>query len=75
MPDNLEKKGPADRSKVNVNEPCWTPPGEIAMSFKESPKAPDPAAAAASNDEKMKGTYRPNRNDRPTAGAVHAATY
>ena len=55
------------------DEECWTPPSEIAMSISEA-KAPE-GASATEGQEKMKGSYRPNRNDRPSAGAVHAATY
>jgi predicted small lipoprotein YifL len=53
------------------DEACWTPPGEIAMSFTESKEAATPAAAVETEKQRMK----PNRNERPTSGAVHAATY
>ena len=61
-------------SGVNVaevrDEACWTPPGET-LSINDA-KAP---AAATPAREKMKSSYRPNREARPTSGAVHAATY
>ena len=67
-------------ASVNVagarDEACWTPADEMAVSIKESPKAPVVTeATTATEQQKLKGSYRPNRNDRPTTGAVHAATY
>ena len=53
------------------DEACWTPPGEIALSFAESKQASAPTAVAETEKLRMK----PNRNERPTRGAVHAATY
>lgn len=64
----------ASPASVNVAEAtqdeCWTPPGEVAMSFAQS-KAP----ATPTTDKAAVSSYRPNRNDRPTTGAVHAAAY
>lgn len=70
----------ATPASVNVaetrDEACWTPPGdEMAVSIKESPKAPQAPVAAPVEQQRLKGSYRPNRNERPTTGAVHAATY
>jgi len=66
----------ATPASVNVaevrDEACWTPPEEMAMQIKEA-KAPE--AAPQSPQERLKGSYRPNRQDRPASGAVHAATY
>lgn len=65
------------RSPDTRDEACWTPPGEpgeIAMSIKDAPKA-SAANTTPSEGEKMKTSYRPNRQERPTSGAVHAATY
>jgi len=63
-------------SGVNVadvrDEACWQAPEEVAMQINEA-KAPE--AAAAVTTEKLKGSYRPNRQERPASGAVHAATY
>jgi len=53
-----------------TQDECWTPPGEVAMSFAQSKAAPTPTT-----DKAAVGSYRPNRNDRPTTGAVHAAAY
>jgi hypothetical protein len=64
-------------SGVNVaearDEACWTAPEEVAMQIREA-KAPE-AAAAPVVSEHLKGSYRPNRQERPATGAVHAATY
>jgi hypothetical protein len=63
-------------SAVNVaevrDEACWTPPEEVAMQIREAkaPEAPSPVAL-----ERLKSSYRPNRQERPVTGAVHAATY
>jgi len=54
------------------DEACWTPPGELAMSFPES-KEGTPATTTVAETEKQR--MKPNRNERPTSGAVHAATY
>ena len=66
-------------ASVNVagarDEACWTPPDEMAVTIKESPKAPESATPVAPEQVHLKNSYRPNRNDRPSAGAVHAATY
>ena len=63
-------------SSVNVaevrDEACWSAPEEVAMQIHEA-KAPETATVATT--ERLKGSYRPNRNDRPSSGAVHAATY
>lgn len=61
---------------VACDESAWTPPDEMAISI-ATPKnvvAATPAQVQA-GDSKLKGSYRPNRNDRPSRGAVHAATY
>jgi hypothetical protein len=59
-----------------VCDESWNPPGEFKMSIADSAKA---NAAAVPNvqtqTERMKSSMRPNGNDRPTRGAVHAATY
>jgi hypothetical protein len=61
---------------VNVadarDEASWTPPDEVAMQIKDAPKA---ETVATSERTRLESSYRPNRNERPTAGAVHAATY
>ncbi len=60
---------------VACDESAWTPPDELAVSF-AAPKATTAAVTPGqSEDAKMKSSYRPNRNDRPSRGAVHAATY
>jgi hypothetical protein len=63
-------------SGVNVaearDEACWSPPEEMAVQIREA-KAPE--AAAPITTERLKGSYRPNRQERPVTGAVHAATY
>lgn len=59
---------------IACDESAWTPPDELAVSF-AAPKAAAAATPAQSEDAKMKSSYRPNRNDRPSRGAVHAATY
>ena len=63
-------------SGVNVaevrDEACWSPPEEMAVQIREA-KAPE--AAAPITTERLKGSYRPNRQERPSSGAVHAATY
>jgi hypothetical protein len=63
-------------SGVNVaevrDEACWTAPEEVAMQIREA-KAPEASASIAS--ENLKGSFRPNRQERPASGAVHAATY
>ncbi len=63
-------------SGVNVaevrDEACWTAPEEVAMQIRET-KAPE--AVAPATHERLKGSYRPNRQERPASGAVHAATY
>jgi len=58
---------------IACDESAWTPPDEMAISIAAKPAV----AAAPSHDAeaKLKSSYRPNRNDRPTRGAVHAATY
>jgi hypothetical protein len=55
------------------DEACWSAPEEVAMQIREA-KAPE-AAAAPVTTERLKGSYRPNRQERPASGAVHAATY
>jgi hypothetical protein len=63
-------------SGVNVaevrDEACWSAPEEVAMQIREA-KAPE--ASASIMDENLKGSFRPNRQERPASGAVHAATY
>jgi hypothetical protein len=65
-------------SSVNVadarDEACWTAPEEVAMQINEA-KAPEAAVATPATSERLKGSYRPNRQERPASGAVHAATY
>ena len=67
----------ATPATVNVadvrDEACWTPPEEVAMHIQESTKEPE--SATASEKKRLEGSYRPNRQDRPVVGAVHAATY
>jgi hypothetical protein len=62
---------------VNVaevrDEACWTPPEEVAMHIQETTKEPE--AASVAEKTRLEGSYRPNRQERPAAGAVHAATY
>jgi hypothetical protein len=59
-----------------VCDESWNPPGELKMSFRDSEKKPGTAAPTTETQtERMKTSYRPNANDRPTRGAVHAATY
>ena len=68
----------ATPASVNVadvrDEACWTPPEEVAMHIQESTKEPE-AASASAEKARLEGSYRPNRQERPVAGAVHAATY
>ena len=62
----------ATRSSIapsSRDEACWSAPEEVAMQINDS-KAPEVVKT-----ERLKTSYRPNRNDRPSAGAVHAATY
>jgi hypothetical protein len=65
----------ATPASVNVaearDEASWTPPEEMAMQIKDGPKA----ETVAASERRLESSYRPNRNERPTAGAVHAATY
>lgn len=67
----------ATPASVNVadarDEACWTPPEEVAMHIQESTKEPE--SGAASEKARLESSYRPNRQERPVAGAVHAATY
>ena len=53
------------------DEACWTAPEEVAMQIREEAKAPE----GGGTTERLKGSYRPNRQEPPVAGAVHAATY
>jgi hypothetical protein len=53
------------------DEACWSPPEE-GLQIREA-KAPEGSTATTS--ENLKTSYRPNRQDRPASGAVHAATY
>ncbi|MDB5217817.1 MAG: hypothetical protein JWO86_5744 [Myxococcaceae bacterium] len=66
----------ATPATVNVadvrDEACWTPPEEVAMHIQETTKEPE---AATPSEKKLEGSYRPNRQERPVVGAVHAATY
>ena len=67
----------ATPASVNVadarDEACWTPPEEVAMHIQETTKEPE--AATAAEKTRLEGSYRPNRQERPVTGAVHAATY
>jgi hypothetical protein len=67
----------ATPASVNVadvrDDACWTPPEEVAMHIQETTKEPE--AASVSEKARLEGSYRPNRQERPVAGAVHAATY
>jgi hypothetical protein len=67
----------ATPASVNVaearDEACWTPPEEVAMHIQETTKEPE--AASVAEKTRREGSYRPNRQERPAAGAVHAATY
>lgn len=51
------------------DESAWAAPEEVAMSINDATPAATPAR------ERLKESFRPNRQDRPTRGAVHAATY
>jgi hypothetical protein len=53
------------------DEASWTPPEEVAMKISDA-KEPETQVPASEN---LKSSYRPNRQERPRAGAVHAATY
>lgn len=61
-------------ASVNVaesrDESSWNPPEEIAMSIKDSAPAAAPAPRRV-----RKEPFRPNGGERPSRGAVHAATY
>lgn len=63
-------------ASINVaaarDESCWNPPEETALAITESTESKE---AATPSSERLMESYRPNRNDRPTRGAVHAATY
>lgn len=67
----------ATPATVNVaearDEACWTPPEEVAMHIQDTTK--EPAAASFAEKTRLEGSYRPNRQERPATGAVHAATY
>lgn len=67
----------ATPASVNVadarDEACWTPPEEVALRIQEPAKERD--AAAAPVKARLESSYRPNRQERPVTGAVHAATY
>ncbi|MDB4937950.1 MAG: hypothetical protein JWP87_4922 [Labilithrix sp.] len=66
----------ATPASVNVaevrDEACWSPPEE-GLQIREA-KAPEGSSTTASS-ESLKNSYRPNRQERPITGAVHAATY
>lgn len=64
--------GASTRSSVAPvrDEACWTAPEEVAMQIREEAKSPEGVTS-----ERLKSSYRPNRQERPVAGAVHAATY
>jgi hypothetical protein len=67
---------PASTNVAEVrDEACWTPPEEVAMHIQESTKEPEAVTASASEKQRLEGSYRPNRQERPVVGAVHAATY
>ncbi len=55
------------------DEACWTPPEEVAMQMNETAKEPE--STPLSEKQRLESSYRPNRQERPAAGAVHAATY
>ena len=67
---------PAMPASTNVadarDEACWTAPEEVAMHIQENAKDP---GTAASEKVRLESSYRPNRQERPVTGAVHAATY
>ena len=67
---------PATPASINVadarDEACWTAPEEVALHVHDTAK---PDAAFASQKTRLEGSFRPNREERPVAGAVHAATY
>jgi hypothetical protein len=67
----------ATPASINVaearDEACWTAPEEVAMHIHETTK--EPASASVAESTRFEGSYRPNRQERPAAGAVHAATY
>jgi hypothetical protein len=52
------------------DESSWMPPEELALSISEAKEAPAPVKRRARGE-----AFRPNRESRPTSGAVHAATY
>jgi hypothetical protein len=54
------------------DEACWQAPEEVAMQINEGKAA---EAASPEATERLKGSFRPNRQERPASGAVHAATY
>ena len=68
---------PATPASINVadarDEACWTAPEEVAMHIQENAK--EPGATSASEKIRLESSYRPNRQERPVSGAVHAATY
>jgi basic membrane lipoprotein Med (substrate-binding protein (PBP1-ABC) superfamily) len=53
------------------DDASWTPPDELALSIRES------AATEATERSSVKSSssFRPNRQDRPSRGAIRAATY
>jgi hypothetical protein len=51
------------------DESSWTPPEEMALAIRES------ATSEGNEKTHAKSSYRPNRQDRPVRGAIHAATY
>lgn len=51
------------------DESIWTAPEEVVMSINDSKDA------APSLRDQAQGSFRPNRQDRPSRGAIHAATY
>ena len=65
--------GASTRSSVTPvrDEACWTAPEEVAMQIREEQKSPE----GVGSDERLKSSYRPNRQERPIAGAIHAAAY
>ena len=65
--------GASTRSSVTPvrDEACWTAPEEVAMQIREETRSPEGVAS----DEHLKCSYRPNRQERPVAGAIHAAAY
>jgi hypothetical protein len=60
---------PALAPQAIADDPLWTPREEVAMTINASSEAPAPST------DNPRASYRPNRLERSTRGAIHAATY